>query len=412
MDMAQLSNTLLQIFYIMIGLYMGLTMVFTIKDKNHKTRIGTALFWGILSAVFMFGDYIPSQIVGALVIVIAVLSATKQINIGTLKQLDETFATLKAEKLGLKIFIPSLSIAIIAMLIASFTDFSGTVAIGISSTLTLVLTFVITKAKPKEFLEDSNRMYQSMGSFVILPQLLASLGVLFTAAGVGDKISAIISGVIPTGNVLVGVIAYCVGMAVFTAIMGNAFAAFSVITVGVGLPFVFAQGGDPVVCSVLALTAGYCGTLLTPMAANFNILPAALLELKDKNAVIKAQAPIAIILLVTHIQEDGQAAYFSNLPVKAMVKHMNDNNIPATLSNTAGTFVCNHVMYGILYMIDKKYPNIKGGFIHIPYMTSQVMDKKNTPFMSLDEIVIGLELALEACTLYNEDIKTIGGEIC
>ena len=301
MDMAQLSNTLLQIFYIMIGLYMGITMVFTIKDKNHKTRIGTALFWGIRSAVFMFGDYIPSQIVGALVIVIAVLSATKQINIGTLKQLDETFATLKAEKLGLKIFIPSLSIAIIAMLIASFTDFSGTVAIGISSTLTLVLTFVITKAKPKEFLEDSNRMYQSMGSFVILPQLLASFGVLFTAAGVGDKISAIISGVIPTGNVLVGVIAYCVGMAVFTAIMGNAFAAFSVITVGVGLPFVFAQGGDPVVCSVLALTAGYCGTLLTPMAANFNILPAALLELKDKNAVIKAQAPIAIILLVTHI---------------------------------------------------------------------------------------------------------------
>ena len=301
MDMAQLSNTLLQIFYMMLGLYMGLTMVFTLKDKNHKTRIGTALFWGILSAVFMFGDYIPSQIVGALVIVIAVLSATKQINIGTLKQLDETFATLKAEKLGLKIFIPSLSIAIIAMLIASFTDFSGTVAIGISSTLTLVLTFVITKAKPKEFLEDSNRMYQSMGSFVILPQLLASLGVLFTAAGVGDKISAIISGVIPTGNVLVGVIAYCVGIAVFTAIMGNAFAAFSVITVGVGLPFVFAQGGDPVVCSVLALTAGYCGTLLTPMAANFNILPAALLELKDKNAVIKAQAPIAIILLVTHI---------------------------------------------------------------------------------------------------------------
>ena len=301
MDMAQLSNTLLQIFYIMIGLYMGLTMVFTIKDKNHKTRIGTALFWGILSVVFMFGDYIPTKIVGALVIVIAVLSATKQINIGTLKQLDETFATLKAEKLGLKIFIPSLSIAIIAMLIASFTDFSGTVAIGISSTLTLVLTFVITKAKPKEFLEDSNRMYQSMGSFVILPQLLASLGVLFTAAGVGDKISAIISGVIPTGNVLVGVIAYCVGIAVFTAIMGNAFAAFSVITVGVGLPFVFAQGGDPVVCSVLALTAGYCGTLLTPMAANFNMLPAALLELKDKNAVVKAQAPIAIILLVTHI---------------------------------------------------------------------------------------------------------------
>lgn len=301
MDMTQLSNTLLQIFYMMIGLYMGVTMVFTLKDKNHKTRIGTAVFWGILSAIFMFGDYIPSSIVGLLVVVIALLSATKQINIGTLKQLDETFANLKAEKLGLKIFIPSLSIAIIAMLIASFTSFPGTVAIGISATVTLVITFIITKAKPKEFLEDSNRMYQSMGSFTILPQLLASLGVLFTAAGVGDKISSIISSVIPSGNILVGVIAYCVGMAIFTAIMGNAFAAFSVITVGVGVPFVFAQGGDPVVCSMLALTAGYCGTLLTPMAANFNVLPAALLELKDKNAVIKAQAPFAVILLIVHI---------------------------------------------------------------------------------------------------------------
>ena len=301
MDMAQLSNSLLELFYIILGLYMGITMVFTLKDKNHKTRIGTAIFWGILSVTFIFGKLIPNTIVGILVVVIAVLSATKQINVGTLKQLDETFANLKAEKLGLKIFIPSLLIAIVAMLIAQFTELSGTVAIGISSTVSLAITFVITKAKPIEFLEDSNRMYQAMGSFTILPQLLASLGVLFTVAGVGDKISSIISGVIPQGNILIGVIAYCVGMALFTAIMGNAFAAFSVITVGVGIPFVFAQGGDPVVCSMLALTAGYCGTFLTPMAANFNVLPAALLELKDKNAVIKAQAPLALILLVVHI---------------------------------------------------------------------------------------------------------------
>lgn len=301
MDMTQLSNVLLEIFYMMIGLYMGITMVFTLKDTKHKTRIGTALFWGILSGIFIFGKFIPSTIIGLLIVVIAILSATKQINIGTLKQLDETFTNLKAEQLGLKIFIPSLAIAIIAMLIATFTEFSGTVAIGISATVTIILTFIITKAKPMEYLEDSNRMYQSMGSFTILPQLLASLGVLFTAAGVGDKISSIISGVIPSGNILAGVVAYCVGMALFTMIMGNAFAAFSVITVGVGVPFVFAQGGDPVVCSLLALTAGYCGTLLTPMAANFNMLPAALLELKDKNAVIKAQAPVAISLLVIHV---------------------------------------------------------------------------------------------------------------
>jgi len=301
MDITQISNMLLEIFYIIIGLFMGITMVFTIKDTNHKTRIGTSLFWGILAVIFILGNYIPSMIVGILVVVIAILSATKQINIGTLKQLDETFATLKAEKLGLKIFIPSLSIALIAMLVASFTSFSGTVAIGISALCALVLAFIITKATPKELLEDTNRTYQSIGSFAILPQLLASLGVLFTTAGVGDKISSIISNVIPTGNALIGVAIYCIGMALFTIIMGNAFAAFAVITVGIGVPFVFAIGGDPLVCGTLALTAGYCGTLLTPMAANFNMLPAALLEMKDKNAVIKVQAPIALTLLAVHI---------------------------------------------------------------------------------------------------------------
>ena len=301
MDITKLSNTLLEIFYIMIGLYMAITMVFTLKDKNHKTRIGTAIFWGIVSAIFIFGKLLPPAVVGTLIIVIAILSALKQINIGTLKQLDTTFAQLKADKLGLKIFIPSLAIAFVAMAIAQFTKLSGTVAIGIAAVVALLLTFAFTKAKPIEYIEDSNRMFQSVGVFAILPQLLASLGALFTAAGVGDVISNIISGVIPDGNRLAGVIAYCVGMALFTAIMGNGFAAFSVITVGIGVPFVFAQGGDPIVCSALALTAGFCGTLLTPMAANFNMLPAVLLEMKDKNLVIKAQAPFAIALLTIHI---------------------------------------------------------------------------------------------------------------
>ncbi|NFN19658.1 DUF979 domain-containing protein [Clostridium botulinum] len=301
MDIKQISNILLEIFYIMLGLYMAITMIFTLKDKNHKTRIGTALFWGIISVIFIFGKIIPSIVTGILIVLIALLSAFKQINIGTLKQLDDTFTNLKAEQLGLKIFVPSLTIAIIAMIIASFTPLSGTVAIGISATSALLITFILTKAKPIEFVEDSNRMFQSVGVFAILPQLLASLGALFTVAGVGDIISNIISGVIPQSNPLAGVVAYCLGMAIFTAIMGNGFAAFSVITVGIGVPFVFAQGGDPVICSALALTAGFCGTLLTPMAANFNMLPAALLEIKDKNAVIKAQAPLALILLLVHI---------------------------------------------------------------------------------------------------------------
>jgi pyroglutamyl-peptidase len=110
------------------------------------------------------------------------------------------------------------------------------------------------------------------------------------------------------------------------------------------------------------------------------------------------------------IFEDGENAYFSNLPIKAMVKEMNDKNIPAEVSNTAGTYVCNHIMYGLLYNIDKKYPNMKGGFIHIPFLPEQVIDKKDSPSMSLDLIVKGLEVAIEAAIKYDKDIKVIGGK--
>lgn len=112
------------------------------------------------------------------------------------------------------------------------------------------------------------------------------------------------------------------------------------------------------------------------------------------------------------IFEDGEAAYFSNLPIKSMVKEMCEGGIPASVSNTAGTFVCNHVMYGVLYLINKKYPGIKGGFIHVPYIPSQVVTKPGTPSMSLTDISKGLELSIKAAIENNEDIKVVGGEIC
>ena len=301
MDIKTISNILLEVFYILVGLFFILTMLFTLKDKNHKTKYGTALFWGILGVIFILGKAIPSVITGLLIVVIGILAAFNQINVGTIRDLDSTFANLKATKIGIKIFVPSILIASVALIIAQFTAISGVAAVGIAAIIALISTFLITKATPSEFLEDSNRMFQSVGATAILPQLLAALGALFTAAGVGDVISGMISSVIPEGNILIGITAYCIGMALFTAIMGNGFAAFSVITVGIGVPFVFAQGGNPIVASALGMTAGFCGTLLTPMAANFNILPVALLEIKDKNAVIKAQSIFAIILLAIHI---------------------------------------------------------------------------------------------------------------
>ena len=114
----------------------------------------------------------------------------------------------------------------------------------------------------------------------------------------------------------------------------------------------------------------------------------------------------------TKVFEDGENAYFTNLPVKAMVAEMVKEGIPASLSNTAGTFVCNHVMYGVLYMIAKRYPNMKGGFIHVPYIPQQVVTKPNMPSMSVEDIAKGLEICLRTISEVEEDIKVAAGTIC
>ena len=112
----------------------------------------------------------------------------------------------------------------------------------------------------------------------------------------------------------------------------------------------------------------------------------------------------------TPIRLDGEAAYFSTLPIKAMVQAIKEDGLPATVSNTAGTFVCNHLMYQALYLADKKFPNMRAGFMHIPYMTEQVINKPNTASMNLTDIVRGIEAAIGAIVDYKDkDIKLVGG---
>jgi pyroglutamyl-peptidase len=110
--------------------------------------------------------------------------------------------------------------------------------------------------------------------------------------------------------------------------------------------------------------------------------------------------------------EDGENAYFSNLPIKAMVEEIKGQGIPASISNSAGTFVCNHIMYGVLYHINKTYKNMRGGFIHVPFINEQVLDKKNQPYMPVEHITKALEAAIKAAVINNEDIKKSGGAIC
>ncbi|APX71395.1 DUF979 domain-containing protein [Companilactobacillus allii] len=295
------TNNILEFFYMLIGLIMLFSSIESFRDKENPARIGTGLFWLILAVIFAFGEAIPSFIVGILVVLIGVLSLFKQVKVGRIKEVDSKVAEKSAKKLGAWLFFPSVVLAILSVSIGQFTSLGGQVGIGIASVVSLIIAIIMTRSSGKTAYHDSERMVRSVGTAGILPQLLATLGVIFTASGIGDLISKSISGIFPVGNHLLGVILYGVAMAVFTMIMGNAFAAFAVITAGIGIPFIVMQGGSPIVVAALGMTCGYCGTLLTPMAANFNSLPVALMEMKDNLGVIKQQIPIAFSLLAIQI---------------------------------------------------------------------------------------------------------------
>ncbi|MBU7579081.1 MAG: DUF979 family protein, partial [Porphyrobacter sp.] len=150
--------------------------------------------------------------------------------------------------------------------------------------------------------EEGRRLIDSIGWAAILPQMLAALGAVFAAAGVGEIIGGLAGGIIPEGSVFLTVVVFAAGMAGFTMIMGNAFAAFPVMAAAIGIPLLIGQyGGNPAVIGAVGMLAGFCGTLLTPMAANFNIVPAALLELKDQNAVIRQQIGTAVPLWACNV---------------------------------------------------------------------------------------------------------------
>jgi len=160
----------------------------------------------------------------------------------------------------------------------------------------------LTRARPVTPVQEGSRLVQTIGWALILPQMLAALGGIFAKAGVGPVVAGLAAQALPTQFPFVAVVAYCGGMALFTICMGNAFAAFPVITLGVGLPFIVQlHHGNPAIMAAIGMLSGYCGTLMTPMAANFNLVPALLLELPDKNAVIKAQVPIALAILAANV---------------------------------------------------------------------------------------------------------------
>ncbi|WP_027414827.1 DUF979 domain-containing protein [Aneurinibacillus terranovensis] len=301
--------------YYLLGIIVAFVAYRVARNPNHPSRIGSSLFWGIFAFTFLFGQAIPYVVTGYLVLIMVVIAAAGKVRESKHEEHPKSEREAHAARLKDKIFIPALVIPVLTV-IGSFTldkihfgnvnlvdpEMVTLIALGLSTIIAFFSAQYLTKAKFSVPMNEGSRLMETVGWAIILPQMLSALGAIFAKAGVGDVVSKVVGDVLPTQIPFVAVAAYCIGMALFTMIMGNAFAAFAVITGGIGLPLiVHAHGGNPAIMAAIGMFAGYCGTLMTPMAANFNIVPAMLLDLKDKNAVIKAQVPIGVVLLGINI---------------------------------------------------------------------------------------------------------------
>ena len=293
----------LNVVWLIIGLITIYAGIKNLLDKENPSRVGTAVFWCSFGIVCGFGSWLPAKVSGALVLIMCLPPIFKKVKIGKTDNPTKEHTEQQFKKIGMKIFVPAFSVAVCSLFFALFSNMSSMVAItlGVVVAMILLIAYDSKQNKPVVFLKDSERFLGITGPLSMLPQLLGCLGGVFTAAGVGDVVAQLVEKIVPKGNVNIGIIVYAIGMVLFTMIMGNAFAAITVMTVGIGAPFVLAYGANPVVIGMLALTCGYCGTLLTPMAANFNILPVAILNMKDRWGVIKKQVLVAIIMLVFQI---------------------------------------------------------------------------------------------------------------
>ena len=264
-------------------------------------RYWTAVFWLVLAIVFMVGTYLPGWVSGVGILLLALISGSKKVRATPNDVPSEEEIRENARTIGGKVFVPVLSLALTAFLAATFLPFGASNAIGISALMGIGIAMHVTKAPIKSVFREGARLMDTVGSASIFPQLLAALGALFTVAGVGKVIAGLAVRIIPPNNPFIAVVIFCLGMFIFSFIMGNGFAAFSVIVVGIAVPFLFTQGANPTIIGAVGITAGYCGALCTPMAANFNLVPAILLETKDRYIVIKSQLGLMVILLGIHI---------------------------------------------------------------------------------------------------------------
>jgi uncharacterized membrane protein len=294
--------------YTLAGLLFAGWAVSTLVEKHHPRRLGSAAFWGLLALSFLAGDHLGDLGNGILVLALVALAGTGRIGKGNPPTTNVVEREASAALHGNRLFLPALIVPVVAL---AGTLLLGPpliearqvtlVSLGFGALIAIAVLMIWLKPPLRAPLDESRRLAETIGWAAILPQMLATLGAVFALAGVGEIVGGIAAGWIPGGSRLAAVLAFTLGMAGFTMIMGNAFAAFPVMMAAVGLPILVVKlGGDPAIVAAIGMLAGFCGTLLTPMAANFNMVPAVLLELPDRNGVIRAQVATALPLFVVN----------------------------------------------------------------------------------------------------------------
>ena len=302
----------LEVLYVIGGAFFAAISVLSARDASNPKRWKNTAFWGLFAVSFLFGSHLPDFANGLVVIAMVLTAGFGGLGLGRPTTTGPEERRESALHLGNRLFLPALAIPITALTgtflfkrpeLAGLVDpkQATLVSLILGVFVALAIAMPMLRAKPIVPLQEGRRLLDTVGWAAVLPQMLAALGAVFAAAGVGTAIGQIASDWLPSGSQLAAVVAYTFGMAIFTMIMGNAFAAFPVMTAGIGLPLIVLHfGGDPAIMGAIGMLSGFCGTLMTPMAANFNIVPAALLELKDRNGVIRVQIPTAILLLLAN----------------------------------------------------------------------------------------------------------------
>ena len=305
--------TLEHVYWLMGALAGGVAYV-NARDASNPRRWNTALFWGLYAITFLAGSRLPHVASGTVVIVMVLVASIGKL--GQTTRQSQTLAQREASAVrwGNRLFIPALTIPAVTLLgnfVLKTMQVGGAplvdpkqvtqISLALGALAGLAVGMLMLRPPASAPLHEARRLWDSVGWAAVLPQMLAALGALFATAGVGKVVAGLAERWLPLGTPLAAVVTYTVGMALFTMIMGNAFAAFPVMTAGIGLPLIMSRfGGDVTIMAAVGMLSGFCGTLMTPMAANYNIVPAALLELPDEYAVIKAQIPTALLLLAVN----------------------------------------------------------------------------------------------------------------